>query len=88
VSDLDTALTAWITLFAAAMFVVALMAYVRLRNTRLLLVSAAFGVFLAKGVVLSAALVSVTVAAVASTTVMLALDTLILLLLAASVLRK
>ncbi len=87
-SDLDNALTAWVTLFAAVMFVTAAISWWRLRSGRLLLATSAFGLFLAKGVLLTLALIDPRVARLMTPTVGLLLDTVVLALLALTLLRR
>ena len=50
-------LAAWITIFSLALTVIAGIAYYRVRNTRVLLVTIAFALFAVQGVVLTLSLI-------------------------------
>ena len=54
--DYLNVLAAWITIFSIALTVVAGVAYHRVRNTRVLLVTVAFALFAVQGVVLTLSL--------------------------------
>jgi hypothetical protein len=80
-------LAAWITIFSIALTVVAAVAYKRVRNQRVLMVTLAFALFAVKGVILTLSLlwedVSDTYLAIA-----VLMDTIIIVLLAMTVLKK
>ena len=50
------ALLAWITLFAAALMVIAVLSYRRTGNPKIMYIAVGFGLFFAKAVIMSAAL--------------------------------
>ncbi len=53
-AELQNALVAWTVVFSVAMLVVSLLAYKRVRHRRLLFVTSAFGLFLAKALLFTA----------------------------------
>lgn len=85
--DYLNVLAAWITIFSIALTVVAAVAYSRVRNTRVLLVAAAFALFAVQGVVLTLSLVYEDWSD-AYLPVSVALDTVIIVLLAMTVLKR
>ena len=86
-ADVENILRAMITVFALVLLVVSLAAYRRVRNHRILLTSAAFGLFLVKGILLSWELVDPTVGDWLGSGAGTVLDLLILLFLALTVLK-
>ncbi len=87
---LDSMLAAWVTLFAALMVYIAVLAYRRVPHRRLLLVGVAFAVFLAKGIALTFLLAQPGALPrdFGVISLILVLDTGVLFLLAASILSK
>jgi DMSO reductase anchor subunit len=57
---LENAVTGWLTVFAFLLTVVALLAYRRSRNRKMLGIAAAFGLFFVKGVAVTYALFTAT----------------------------
>lgn len=53
---LENAVAGWLTVFSALLAVVAVLAYRRSRNSKMLGVAVAFGLFFAKGIVVTYAL--------------------------------
>ncbi len=86
-SDYLNVRAAWITIFSIALTVVAAVAYSRVRNTRVLLVTMAFALFAVQGVVLTLSLIYEEWSDVYLPASVL-LDTVIILLLAMTVLKK
>jgi len=86
-SDYLNVLAAWITIFSIALAVVAAVAYSRVRNTRVLLVTMAFVLFAVQGVVLTMSLIYEEWDD-AYLPVSVLLDTVIIVLLALTVMKK
>jgi hypothetical protein len=80
-------LAAWITVFAVVVTFVAAVAYRRVRNPRVLLVTVAFALFAVKGVLLTVSLSNEWLSDNFLTTSVL-IDTVVIVLLAATVLKR
>ena len=78
---------AWILIFSIALTVVAAVAYSRMRNQRVLMVTLAFALFAVKGMVLTLSLVMEDVSDM-YLAVAVVMDTIIIVLLALTVLKK
>ena len=80
-------LAAWITIFSIALTVVAGVAYYRVRNQRVLMVTLAFALFAVKGVILTLSLIIKEVSD-HYLWIAVAMDTVIIVLLALTVIKK
>jgi hypothetical protein len=80
-------LAAWITIFSIALTVVAGVAYSRVRNQRVLMVTLAFALFAVKGVILTLSLLIEEVSD-HYLWIAVAMDTVIIVLLALTVIKK
>ena len=87
-ADLENVLRASITVFALVLLVVSLAAYQRVKNTRILYTTAAFGAFFVKGVLLSWELADPDVGDWLDAGVATVLDLVILVFLALTVLKR
>lgn len=83
-TEINTVLVAWMTIFALTIFIVSLTAYMRVKSKRILIVSIAFALFFVKGILQSIALFN----NADFSAINILFDTAIILLLAFAILKK
>ncbi len=85
--ELEDILIAWLTIFAAALFIIALLSFRRTGHRKLLLITTAFGLFFAKGLLIALGFFFEPLPAVTGVSAIL-LDLVILLLFYLAIFRK